>query len=441
MSGNNPLKGGNVRIFIQEDGVSPAAPYNYYGCTTLDGPNQDLGTPDPMYCPSPTQRNKWEIIDDIPKTPALGTTDFTQRADRFLNDIWWDLKQRGCSFNMQAVIGECQRPDDFTKWDAKIVFLGTRLNNFGMGTLNPLTGDDNAATDLTGTLSFQDWDRIRSIKFSERADSTVVAEVLDGFYYDTAQCGECGTPSDGCNAIYLLTAASGGSPGLSSQLVYSLDKGKTWATIDISTLGGLAGNRATPMGTYIVVVSQATGAHHYSPITGGVPSSSWVKVTSGYVATKGPRAIYAKSSNQAYVAAAGGYVYYLGGPTVAATVLIDGSITTQDLNDIHGFGQTIVAVGGSNAVLWSENDGRSFSLVTGPAVGVNLTSVWCISKNIWMVGTGGGKLYYTLNNGTTWAEIGLPSVATVINDIHFENEVVGLSGGGSWRGCSRVPHD
>jgi hypothetical protein len=33
MSGNNPLKGGNVRIFIQEDGVSPAAPYNYYGCT------------------------------------------------------------------------------------------------------------------------------------------------------------------------------------------------------------------------------------------------------------------------------------------------------------------------------------------------------------------------------------------------------------------------
>jgi hypothetical protein len=97
---------------------------------------------------------------------------------------------------------------------------------------------------LTGTLSFQEWDRIRSIKFSERADSTVVAEVLDGFYYDTAQCGECGTPSDGCNAIYLLTAASGGSPGLSSQLVYSLDKGKTWATIDISTLGGLAGNRA-----------------------------------------------------------------------------------------------------------------------------------------------------------------------------------------------------
>jgi photosystem II stability/assembly factor-like uncharacterized protein len=419
------LIGGNVRVFVQEDGVSPAAAYKYYGCLTLDGPNQDLGTPDPLYCPSPTQRNKWDIIDDIPKTPALGTTDFTQRADKFLNDVWWDLKNRGCAFNMQAVMGSCQRPDDFTKWDAKLAFIGTRLNNLGIGALNPLTGDDNASVDLTGTLSYREWEPIRPIKFSERADSTVVAEVLDGFYYDVAQCGECGTPSDGCSSVYLLTAASGGSPGLSSQLVYSLDKGRTWVTIDIATLGGLAGNRMVPMGTYIVVVSQATGAHYYSPITGGIPSSTWTKVTSGYVSTKGPRAIYAKSSNQAFIAGAGGYIYYLSGPTIAAAVLTDGSITTQDLNDIHGHGQTVVAVGGNNAVLWSANDGDTFSLVTGPVVGANLTAIWALSENVWIVGTGTGRLFYTLNAGTAWAEIGLPATPTVINDIHFENNLVG----------------
>lgn len=425
MTDVNALLGGNVRVFIQEDGVSPANPFNYYGCISLDGPSQDLGTPDPLYCPSPTQRNKWDIVADIPKTPALGTTDFTQRADKYLNDIWWDLKQRGCSFNMQAVIGSCQRPDDFSKWDAKIMFMGTRLNNFALSALNPLTGDDNASVDLTGTLSFRDWDRIRSIKFNERADSTIVAEALDGFYYDSAQCGECGTPSDGCNALYVLTAASGGSPGLSSQLVYSLDRGRTWVTVDIAPLGGLAADRMAPMGTYLVAVSQATGAHYYSPLTNGVPSSTWVKVSTGYVATKGPRAIYAKSSNQAYIAAAGGYLYYLSGPTVAPTVLSDGSITTQALNDIHGHGQTIVAVGGSNAVLYSANDGDSFSLVTGPAVGVNLTAVWVLSNSVWFVGTGGGKLYYTVNSGTSWTEIGLPTTATVINDIHFENDIVG----------------
>lgn len=427
MSGDiNVLKGGDVRVFIQEDGITPAAEYVYYGCLMLDSPNQDLGTPDPVYCPSPTQRGKWDIIDDIPKTPALGTADFTAHADRTLSDIWFDLKRRGCKFNMQAVVGACQRPDDFTDWEAKLAFFGARLNNLGLTGLNPLTGDDNAVVDFTGTISFQDWEPIRAMKFGEVADSTIVAEALDGFYYDVAQCGECGTPSDGCNHLFVLTAASGGSPGLSSQLVYSLNGGDTWATIDINTLAGLAGNRAAPMGDKIVVVSQASGAHHYSPVSSVIAGTqNWTKIDSGYVATKGPRAIYVKNSNQAFIAAAGGYIYFLSGATVAAVVVTDGSVTTQDLNDIAGHGKVIVAVGGSNAVVYSENDGDTFTLVTGPAVGVNLTAVWVQSNTVWIVGAGNGKLYYTLNSGATWTEIPIGAGVSVINDIHFENDVVG----------------
>lgn len=420
------IKSGSVRVFIQEDGTNPAAPYNYYGCVMLDSPNQDLGAPDPVYCPSSTQRNKWDIIDDIPKTPSLGSADFTAHAEVTLREIWWDLKRRGCKFNMQAVIGTCQRPDDFHKWDSKLVFMGTRLTNLGMSGLNALAGDENAVVDFTGSLSFQDWEPVRPIKFGEKGDATILAEIVDGFYFDVAQCGECGVPSDGCNAFYALAVANSGSPGLSGQLAYSLNRGGVVGTVDIPTLGGLSANRTAPMGDKVIVVSQATNSHHYSPIASiNAGTVDWTEVETGYVATKGPRAIYVKSPNQAFLAAAGGYIYTLSGPTVAAAVLTDGSISTQDQNDIHGSGQVIVSVGGSNSILYSENGGDSFSLVTGPAAGVNLTAVWCLSSTVWLVGTGAGKLYYTLNSGTSWTEISVTAGISVINDIRFENDVIG----------------
>lgn len=422
------LPQGNVRIFIQEDGVNPGAAYKYYGCLMLDSPSQDLGTSDPVYCPSTEVRNKWDIVGTVQKSPSLGTFDFTQHASKALNEIWMDFKRRGCQVNLQAVAGSCQRPDSFLQWDAKIVFSGARLTTLGMSALNPLTGDDNAPVDWTGSFNFIDWDVLRSIKFGEVADSTLVAEAIDGFYYDTATCGDCGTPSDGCNAAYLLAVSNTGSPGLSGQLLYSLNKGATWAALDITTLGGKSPDRFAPMGDKVVVVSQASGSHHYaliSAINAGT-TGAWTQVTSGYVATKGPRAIYVKNSNQAFIAAAGGYIYYLTSATAAPSVLTDGSVSAQNLNDIAGYGNTIVAVGGSNAVLVSTNGGNSFSLLTGPAVGVNLTAVWCMSETIWFVGTGTGLLYYTIDGGTTWTAISLGVTGvTVINDIRFQDSVVG----------------
>ncbi len=421
----NVLQSGQVRVFIQKDGPSPANPYVYYGCLSLDGPSQDLGTPDPIYCPSSTQRNKWDIVDSIPKAPALGTTDFTQHMDKRLIDEWWKFKAKGCKFNMQAVIAACERPDDFSKWTAKILFSGTRLTSFSVGALNALSGDDNATVDETGTLTFDAWDRILAITLGETAGSIVVAEALDGLYSDVVSCGECGSVSDGCQKVYWLTVASPGSPGLSSQIVYSLDGGNTWATLDINALGGLSGNRFAIVSDRLVVVSQAYGGHVHELVTEvDAGLANWAGVTTGYVAGKSPRAIYSKSTNETYIAASGGYIYLLPDPTLGVTVLSDGSVSTQNLNDIHGYGQTVVAVGASNAIQVSTNGGETWTLVVGPTPAVNLTAVWCMSSLIWFVGTGNGRLYYTTNGGTTWTQITLGTLS-VVNDIKFADDVVG----------------
>lgn len=422
----NILQGGQVRIFIQKDGVSPANPYYYYGCLSLNGPSQDLGTPDPIYCPSTEKRNKWDIVDSVPKVQALGTTDFTQHADKRMNDVWWELRHKGCKFNMQAVISSCDRPDDFSRWTSKLLFRGVRLTNLALGALNPLSGGDNAPVDITGTLTFDDWLPLQGLSFGEEAGATVLAEVLDGVFNDNPSCGECGSISDGCQKTYWLTVANPGSPGNSSQIVYTINGGATWHTLDINVLGGLSGNRIAVVGTYLVVVSQAYGGHafeDFTSINSGIVG--WTGVKTGYVAGKSPRCIFSKSTQETFIGAQGGYIYLMVEPGAGVTVLTDGTVSAQDLNDIHGTGQTVVAVGASNAVLKSNNSGGTWSLVVGPTPGVNLAAIWCLTETTWFVGTGNGKLYYTTDSGVTWTQIALASGISVINDIQFADEVVG----------------
>lgn len=427
--GNNDvsiLRGGDTRVFIQSSGISPAYAYEYYGCMQLEGPEQASGDPTPVYCPSTTQRNAWDIVDEAPTVQELGSTDFTQRMDRYLADALWDIRKRRCVLNIQAVLGRCQNPSDFYNWDSKIIFKNARLTNFSLPQMNILEGGDNGGLDITGSFSFRDIIPIRSIKFADKGESTIVAEVLDGMFYDSVQCGDCGPASDGCQKFYALTLSNAGSPGLSSQFLRSSDGGDTVSGIDIPTLGGLSGTRMTVVSDKAIVISQPNNAHHYSPISDiDNGTVNWTRVSTGYVASKGPRAIYAKSPTNIFIAAAGGYIYLMTDPSLAVTVLSDGSATTQDMNDIDGFGQTIVAVGNNNAIMFSENGGDGFSLVTGPTVGIALNTIQVLSRNVWMVGTANGKLYYTTNKGTSWTQISLPANINSITRLRFYDDIVG----------------
>jgi hypothetical protein len=426
----NIVQAGQARIFLQADGPSPANQFLYFGCLSLGGLTQDLGAGTPVYCPSSQVRNKWDIIDSVPSVQALPTTDFTQRMDRGLLDIWWDLRKKGCRIHGAIVLSSCGRPDDINQFDSMILLRQLRPTNFALPELNPLAGDGNVPLDITGSLEMIGFDPVRSIQFGEKLDSVLLAEGLDAIYSDTIQCGECGTPSDGCQHLFILSAANSGSPGLSSQIIYSLNGGATGGSIDINTLGGLSANRIVAVGLYLVAVSQANGAHHWSLISNieaGV--TSWTRVASGYVAGKSPRCIVSVSPTRTYIGGEGGYIYLMTDPKSAVTVLTDGSVTTQNVNDIHANGKLVLSAGDSNTLMHSPNSGETFTLKTGPEPGASLTAVWTIDKNIWWVGTGTGNLYYTVNGGTTWVEATPDPSLTVINDINFADDLVGYFAG------------
>lgn len=421
----NNARSAQFRVFVQSGGNTPDKPYLYVGCLSLGGIQQDLGTGDPIFCPSSDVRGAYDIVDTTDAPPSLPTTDFTQHMNRTLNDFWWDLRKRKCEFNLAIVGSNCAAPDNPDDFQSKILVRKAKLTAFNTGAFNSL-GED-AAVDLTGTLQMRSFDRFRPINFGEAADTAVFAEALDGLYADDAQCGDCGSPSDGCQRCYVLTSTIAASPSLASQVAYSRDGGKTWGYDNVDSLSTTAGNKIVRVGTRLVVISLTDLAHHHkqqSSVDAGV-SGSWTRVSSGYVASKGPRAIWSKNTSQTYIAGSGGYVYLMSNPVSAVTVLTDGSVTSQNLNDIRGSGRTIVAVGASNAVLVSNNEGRTWSLVTGPSVGVALNTVEVVSPRVWFVGNANGDGYYTIDAGATWTEFTPDSSITNISSIRFVDDMVG----------------
>jgi len=412
-------------VFVQEAGSSPKNPYLYAGCLTLGGLNQDLGTGDPIYCPSPDTPGQFLIVDTTSPPPTQPTTDFTQHMDRNLRDFWWSMRKRRCEFNMAIKGSDCARMDDPTDFQSKILTKKNKLTAFNTGAFHQL-GED-AVIDITGSFQMRDFDRFLPLSLGEVADTSTFSEALDGIWFDKIQCGSCGEASDGCQKAYVLTSTIAASPALSSQIVYSTDGGATWATNDINTLATKAGNALSQVGTRVVVVSETDLAHHHklqSAIDAGTVGG-WTRVSGGYVVAAGPRAIWSKDTSRTYIAAAGGYIYFMANPTASVTVLTDGSVTTQDLNDIRGAGSTIVAVGDSNAVLASSNNGRTWALITGPAVGVDLRTVEVVTPNIWYVGDDGGDAWYTTDGGATWYSMTPDSSITKVNKIRFVDEIVG----------------
>lgn len=417
----------HARIFMQHAGSSPANPYEYVGPLSLGGLQHDLGTGEPVLLPSSEVRGKFVVVDRTSAPPSLPTTDFTQPMDRFLRDFWWDLRERGCLFNLAIVLGVCQRPDDPDDFDSKILVSNSQLTAFNTDGFN--TANEDAPVNLTGSLLTQDFNRFMLMGMGSIMGASVLTEALDGVFADKVQCGSCGTPSDGCQRLYVLTKDDATDPEnlIGSLIVYSTDGGGSSGSDEIDSLAGLGARRIAQVGRYIVAVSDASDSHHYklqSQIDAGVVGG-WTEVDSGYVATHGPRAIWSKSPSETYIVGELGYIYRMRKPSAGVSVLSDGTVTTQTLNDVRGFGSTIVAVGNSNAIVVSPNRGRSWELVIGPVVGQNINTVEVVSKSIWWIGYANGKVYFTTDAGDSWTLSDVSATATAVQMIRFVDEIVG----------------
>lgn len=425
----NLAKTGNSRIFLIAEGASPAhAPvYQYLArATGLTIPTGDIT---PIRIPSPDKYSEYVVAGETRAAPDLPTVNVEARMQRALSQ-WFKTIGRACEFDIQIHMGECQDPTDFNGgWDKVISFGRVRVSSYTTSDLGALGDGDEAPITETISLTVREPYEIGKLSASELAASDIVQEVVDVAICDSKQCGLCGIPSNGCERIFAVTKSHGGSPGLPAKVIFSEDGGSSW---DTSVITSLAANEDPTfilcVGQYLVVGSNESLSLHYAAITDILDGTeTWSEVSTGFVSSKGPNAGISFGQSFNFLVGNGGYIYQSDDLTSQVEVSDAGNSTVQNLNDIDGIdNQNLVVVGNSNVVLFTENGGESWSLVTGPTPGVALNAVVMQSKAVWLVGTAGGELWYTENQGRTWAEKAFPgSGAGQVRDLKFVTSMVG----------------
>lgn len=432
MSSLKIAKTGYSRVFLIPGRARPDRAPSYQSCMKAGGLSQGFGDVEKIECPDPNNYGKFNEVGSIKGATERATTTLTGRYALNLASTMLEMARNGCPFDVQLHMGDCGNPSVFNDFKKAVVLEDVQITNYSTEDVGALSSDENAKVDESVDVSFKDLYEILPLSFASRAGSVVTNELIDVVVCDSISCGDCESYSTGCEKIFAISKAAGGSPSTPADLVYSLDGGANFYAHDVDTLDAAEEPTGIAcLGEYVVVVASESNSLHYvdkSTITvTGDPS--WTEVTTGFVATKTPLDIWS-TGTRAFIVGTGGYIYMTEDPTSGVVVQDAGVATTDNLNAVHALNDNFaVAVGNNGAMVKTENGGETWTLVS-PAptgVGVHYNCVWVKSETEWIIGTADGTLYYTVDGGVNFATKSFSgSGSGVIYDVSFVNNTVGF---------------
>lgn len=432
MSDFTPLKTGLARVFTLEKRAGPANKPAYNSCMKPMGISQSFGDITKIEAPDPERYGQFIEIGQVRGAEERMTTSLMSRYALDLASTLIRMAKKRCSVDVQAHFGQCQDPSDFNSFTQALIYEDVAVTNYGTDDLGALESGEDAKVDETADISAKLWYQFFENSYGQKASSIVTNEVVDVVICDTASCGSCTDASDGCEKIFAVTLAAGGSPGTPPDVVFSLDKGVTWYAHDIDSMTSADNaDGVACFGSYLIVVSEDTESLHYALLSefDGTTDPDFTEMTTGFVAGNGPLDVWAVGSNYVFIVGENGYIYGTDDPTASVTVLDAGTLTSSNYLAVHALStEFAVAVGNDGVIAKTENGTvwTSLSATSPVGVGVNLTAVWLQSTTSWFVGTSGGQLFYTSDGGTTWTEKTFPGSGTgVIWDLQFPTMSVG----------------
>ena len=427
--GSTPVTTSKSRVFLIEGRARGDHKPSYESCARMGGLSQSFGDIERIECPDPFKYGGFIEVGQTRGATERPTTTIEGRYMMEVKSTLMELARRGCAVDVQLHMGKCQNPSEFDEFEKIIVIEEAHLTAYNTDDLGALASGDDAVVNENVDVSAKEIYEVLPVAYGSKAGSLVTNEVVDVVICDNVSCGDCEEESTGCDKIFAITKAAGGSPSTSADVLFSLDKGLTWQAHDIDTIGVAEDPDAVEcLGAYLVVASNDSNSLHYAPKSefDGITDPTFAEVGVGFVAAHAPNALFS-TGQKLFVAGDGGYIYETEDVTAGVIVVEAGTVVVDDLRAIHGLSDIfVVAVGDSGAVIYTEN-GNTFNAANRPVgFGITLNCVWVKTENEWWVGASNGRLYYTLNRGLTWTEKAFSgSGAGSVRAIGFSTDSVG----------------
>lgn len=425
---------GESRVWLFPEGFGPGKEKIYLGCARIGDPTYNFGDMSRVEVPSDERYNEFDEAGSFQGTKERPTSSVIARYDRRTKSELLKIGRQRCPSAVQAHIGKCKNPQDFNAgWDKVVNFPDARYSSWSGENFGALGTDEQNPTNETGEFSSEDLYEILTIAFGPQCEADITREIVAVEVCDEIECGDCDTPSDGCQKLFAVQLGEGATPGTLPSVVYSNDGGVTCAVTDIDTL--FSGEDPNARGTkciagLLVVTAEAGGVHLAEVADILLGTEVWREQSAGIdmAGGLGPLAIWSVDVGHTWIGAVNGYVYFSANVETGWIVQDPGVATGQSLRAVHAFDKLNVIMGGDlNAMIHTINGGETWEPLVGPAVGETIQTVWMYTDLLWFVGSSGGGFYVTENAGLTWTNRAatLPFVLSEVDYILFKDSAIG----------------
>ena len=409
-------------LWVQPDG--PNTPVYFLGCHDLGDISEPSGSIELLRCMD--KKGGWKTVGSTQAPPDAVTTSIESLT--FATRDW--LEKIACNFTLYSLQRSGGEPDIFTNYIRALALNNARITSVtDKGIVH-----HEEETGSTQSRDIEAWPPvIRTGSLTARRETTSETTALNDVYtYSPLDCEDRVKPGD-------KVIATADASGYTGNVLQTLDAGVNWAALAADPFASgkpILSGVAFPISDTVirllvakVAPAGAQGQIAYSDDNG----ATWTLVSiGGATAAHGAvdsGALFALDQGHVWLASAKGYVYFSSDGGMTWTAQTAGTLTAKDVHAISFLDENYGLAGCVDDVLLITSDGGTTWELTAAVTGSG-DHIYCVapSGDYWWVGTDGGSLYYSRDNGATWTERSFSgSGVGSVDDIVFANELVGYA--------------